>query len=82
MSAPQRLSEQLREAIEEEVATGRLKPGTHLDEQELAERFGVSRTPIRETLSLLAGEGLVEIRRGAARWWPRCRPSVWWRCSR
>lgn len=67
MSAPQRLSEQLREAIEEEVATGRLKPGTHLDEQELAERFGVSRTPIRETLSLLAGEGLVEIRprRGA-----------------
>lgn len=63
----QRLSEQLRETIEEEVATGKLKPGTHLDELELAARFGVSRTPIRETLSLLAGEGLVEIRprRGA-----------------
>lgn len=67
MTKPTRLSEQLREAIEEEVATGKLKPGTHLDEVELAERFGVSRTPIRETLSLLAGEGLVEIRprRGA-----------------
>jgi DNA-binding GntR family transcriptional regulator len=67
MPSPSRLSEQLREAIEEEVATGKLRPGTHLDEVELAERFGVSRTPIRETLSLLAGEGLVEIRprRGA-----------------
>ncbi|MBE7942054.1 MULTISPECIES: GntR family transcriptional regulator [Ramlibacter] len=62
-----RLSETLREAIEEEVATGKLLPGTHLDEIELAQRFGVSRTPIREALSLLAGEGLIEIRprRGA-----------------
>ena len=62
-----RLSEQLRESIEEEVATGRLRPGTHLDEAELAARFKVSRTPIREALSLLAGEGLIEIRprRGA-----------------
>jgi DNA-binding GntR family transcriptional regulator len=62
-----RLSENLREAIEEEVATGKLSPGTHLDEIELARRFGVSRTPIREALSLLAGEGVVEIRprRGA-----------------
>ncbi len=62
-----RLSEQLREAIEEEVATGRLLPGVHLDEIELATRFGVSRTPIREALSQLAGEGLVEMRprRGA-----------------
>lgn len=67
MATGGRLSEQLRESIEEEVATGRLKPGTHLDELELAERFGVSRTPIREALSLLAGEGVVEIRprRGA-----------------
>lgn len=62
-----RLSEQLREAIEEEIATGVLLPGTHLDEVELARRFGVSRTPIREALSLLLGEGLVETRprRGA-----------------
>ena len=61
------LSETLRETIEEEVATGKLAPGTHLDEIELAKRFGVSRTPIREALSLLAGEGVVEIRprRGA-----------------
>jgi DNA-binding GntR family transcriptional regulator len=62
-----KLSESLREAIEEEVATGKLVPGTHLDEIELARRFGVSRTPVREALSQLAGEGVVEIRprRGA-----------------
>ncbi len=62
-----RLSETLREAIEEEVATGKLLPGTHLDEIELAKRFGVSRTPIREALSVLAGEGVIELRprRGA-----------------
>src|ERR1700742_2029797 len=63
-----RLSERLRESIEEEIATGKLLPGTRLDEVELATRFGVSRTPIREALRLLLGEGLVETRpqRGAA----------------
>jgi DNA-binding GntR family transcriptional regulator len=62
-----RASERLREAIEEEIATGKLLPGAHLDELELAARFGVSRTPVREALSLLVGEGLVENRprRGA-----------------
>jgi DNA-binding GntR family transcriptional regulator len=62
-----KLSEHLREAIEEEIATGLLMPGAHLDETDLANRFNVSRTPIREAISLLAGEGLLEIRprRGA-----------------
>ena len=57
-----RLSERLRESIEEEIATGRLPPGSRLDEVELAGRFGVSRTPIREALNLLLGEGLIEMR--------------------
>lgn len=62
-----RLSDSLRESIEESIATGQLTPGTRLDEIELARRFGVSRTPIREALSQLAGEGLILIRprRGA-----------------
>jgi DNA-binding GntR family transcriptional regulator len=62
-----RLSDRLREAIEEEIATGKLLPGSRLDEVELAKRFSVSRTPIREALNLLLGEGLIEMRprRGA-----------------
>jgi len=60
-------SEELREKIEEEIATGALAPGTRLDESQLAERFGVSRTPIREALIQLASIGIIELRprRGA-----------------
>ena len=57
-----RISDRLREAIEEEIATGKLLPGSRLDEAELAKRFNVSRTPIREALNLLLGEGLIEMR--------------------
>lgn len=57
----------LRDALEEDIVAGRLRPGQRLDEVGLAERFGVSRTPIREVLIQLAASGLVEIRprRGA-----------------
>lgn len=57
----------LRDEIENEILTGRLQPGTRLDEVPLAARFGVSRTPIREALMQLSAAGLIEIRprRGA-----------------
>lgn len=57
----------LREALEEDIVSGRLRPGQRLDEVGLAERFGLSRTPIREALIQLSASGLVEIRprRGA-----------------
>ena len=57
----------LRQTIEDEIVDGRLSLGARLDETQLAERFGVSRTPIREALLQLAMTGLVEIkaRRGA-----------------
>lgn len=60
-------SEVLREAIEEMIAIGKLPPGHHLDETELATEFGVSRTPIREALIQLASMGIIVIRprRGA-----------------
>jgi DNA-binding GntR family transcriptional regulator len=65
--APTRHSERLCEQIEERIVTGAYPPGTRLDEQELADAFGVSRTPVREALIQLASSGLVEIRprRGA-----------------
>ncbi len=57
----------LRDALEEEIAEGKFGPGERLDEMELARRFGVSRTPIREALMHLAAIGLVisRPRRGA-----------------
>ncbi len=57
----------LKETLEQEIVTGELVPGTRLEEMGLAERFGVSRTPVREALNQLASIGLVEIRprRGA-----------------
>lgn len=60
-------SEVLREAIEEMIAVGKLGPGHHLDETELAKEFGVSRTPIREALIQLASMGIIVMRprRGA-----------------
>lgn len=60
-------SHSLRDAIEDQIAVGNLRPGQHLDETELAKEFGVSRTPIREALIQLASMGLVVIRprRGA-----------------
>ena len=50
----------LRAKLEEEIITGVLKANTRLDEVTLAERFGVSRTPVREALIQLATAGLVK----------------------
>jgi len=50
----------LRDALEDEIVNGPLKPGDRLDEAALAERFNVSRTPIREAFKYLVGSGLVE----------------------
>src|SRR6202008_222069 len=51
-------SEELRTLIEEAIISGEFSPGARLEEQELAQRYNVSRTPIRETLRLLASSGL------------------------
>src|SRR6201987_757692 len=44
-----------------DVFGGRLRAGQHLVTQELAERFGVSHTPIREALIALAGIGIIDL---------------------
>lgn len=51
----------LYDAVLEEISTGRLEAGQRLKVSELATRFGVSTSPIREVLRLLQGEGFVEI---------------------
>jgi len=60
-------AEELRLAFADEIIRGALAPGASLDETVLAQRFNVSRTPVREALRQLAASGLVEIRphRGA-----------------
>ncbi|WP_422098542.1 GntR family transcriptional regulator [Variovorax sp.] len=55
------LSDKIREALEDEIVSGKLYAGCRLDEQELMERFNVSRTPAREALQQLATAGLVDI---------------------
>jgi DNA-binding GntR family transcriptional regulator len=61
-------ADEIRATLEAEIETGILCPGTPLDERELAQRFGVSRTPVREALQQLAAHELVSIapRQGAA----------------
>ena len=63
----QRTSEKLRLELEDEIARGLLAPGDRIDEQALAKRFDVSRTPAREALMQLSSSGLVKLvpRRGA-----------------
>ena len=60
-------SERLAEEIAEAVLSGDFAPGLRLDETMLADRYGVSRTPVREALRQLASTGLIDIRprRGA-----------------
>ena len=64
---PERCSDTVRERLEERIVAGIYPPGMKLDEVALANEFGVSRTPIRETLIQLSASGMIELRphRGA-----------------
>ncbi len=61
------LAEELRLQLADEIVRGALRPGAALDEMELARRFEVSRTPVREAIRQLTASGLIEARahRGA-----------------
>ncbi|GAK71991.1 GntR family transcriptional regulator [Agrobacterium rubi] len=52
--------EQMTRSIADMIVTGKMQPGTKLDEGSLAARFEVSRTPVREALRELGAMGLVE----------------------
>ena len=61
------LYEDVADRLREQIFSKQLAPGSWLDEQTLAKQFGISRTPMREAIKVLASEGLVTIkmRRGA-----------------
>ena len=59
------LYRQIQSDLRERVSSGELPPGTQVEtEQELMSRYGVSRATVRQALSGLVSEGLLEIRRG------------------
>ncbi len=64
---PRNLKEAVYRRLKENIIHGKLLPGSKLVETEIAKRLGVSRTPLREAISRLGQDGLIEIfpRRGA-----------------
>ena len=65
--APRALYQEVAERLRQQIFAGRLEPGAWIDELRLAAEMGISRTPLREALKVLAVEGLVtmKVRRGA-----------------
>lgn len=57
----QTIASQVHAILRREIVTNQLAPHTKLSEQEIAQRFAVSRTPVREALIKLVEDGLVEI---------------------
>ncbi|MFQ5465159.1 MAG: GntR family transcriptional regulator [Thermodesulfobacteriota bacterium] len=64
---PLTLRERIVEFTKDAIISGRLKPGERVPEQEIAESFGISRTPIREAFRQLESEGFITVtpRKGA-----------------
>ena len=61
------LKDTIADSIREDIILCKMKPGERLIEPKLSERFGISRTPIREAFRQLEGEGFINIipRKGA-----------------
>jgi DNA-binding GntR family transcriptional regulator len=65
--APRALYQDVAERLRLQIFDRQLEPGSWIDEQKLCAQWGISRTPMREALKVLAAEGLVtmKVRRGA-----------------
>jgi DNA-binding GntR family transcriptional regulator len=65
--SPRALYEEVAELLRQRIFQRELEPGSWIDELKIAEAYGISRTPLREALKVLAAEGLVtmKVRRGA-----------------
>ena len=64
---PRALYEEVAERLRQRIFNRELEPGSWIDELKIADELGISRTPMREALKVLAAEGLVtmKLRRGA-----------------
>lgn len=64
---PRALYEEVAELLRQRIFSRELAPGSWIDELKIAEEYGISRTPLREALKVLAAEGLItmKVRRGA-----------------
>ncbi|MGD9872501.1 MAG: GntR family transcriptional regulator [Thauera sp.] len=60
--APVALYQEVAERLRQRIFAHELPPGTWIDEQALAVHYGISRTPLREALKVLASEGLVTLK--------------------
>ena len=60
--APLALYQEVAERLRQRIFSHELPPGTWVDEQALATQYGISRTPLREALKVLAAEGLVTLK--------------------
>ena len=60
--APTALYQEVAERLRQRIYAHELQPGAWIDEQALAEQYGISRTPLREALKVLASEGLVTLK--------------------
>ena len=65
--SPRALYQEVAERLRQQIFDRQLEPGSWIDEQKIALAYGISRTPLREALKVLAAEGLVtmKLRRGA-----------------
>lgn len=60
--APTALYQEVAERLRQRIFAHELTPGDWIDEQKMAEEYGISRTPLREALKVLAAEGLVDLK--------------------
>ena len=65
--SPRALYQDVAERLRQQIFARELEPGNWIDEQKIAQAYGISRTPLREALKVLAAQGLVtmKLRRGA-----------------